>query len=226
MKPHVENSRRKFIGTLAASAGMAGIASPLLATSLPTSPVSSTKINESEAWIEKIKGSHRIVYDAPEPHDGFPFIWTWAFHLTNNQTGTSDEDMTAMVVLRHNAIPFAMKDAVWSKYKLGEAFHITDNTTGKPAIRNPFYIPKEGDYPIPGIDGIKRLQERGAMFCVCELAINVMSGFISNSMGLDHEDVKKDWHNNILPDIQLVPSGVWALGRAQEKNCGYIYAGG
>jgi len=31
--------------------------------------------------------------------------------------------------------------------------------------------------------------------------------------------------NGVLPDIQIVPSGVWALGRAQEKGCGYIFAG-
>jgi len=29
----------------------------------------------------------------------------------------------------------------------------------------------------------------------------------------------------VLPDIQIVPSGVWALGRAQQKGCGYIFAG-
>jgi len=226
MKTQNENSRRKFIGALAATAGLAGLTPPIFANSFHPNQTNGLNFNESEAWMENIKGSHRIVYDAPEPHDGFPIIWTWAFHLTNNMTGIPDEDMTAMVVIRHNAIPFAMKDAVWNKYNLGEAFHITDNTTGKPAVRNPFYIPKEGDFPIPEIEGIKRLQERGAMFCVCELAINVMSGFVAKAMDLNHENVKNDWHDNILPDIQLVPSGVWALGRAQEKNCGYIYAGG
>jgi intracellular sulfur oxidation DsrE/DsrF family protein len=30
----------------------------------------------------------------------------------------------------------------------------------------------------------------------------------------------------LLPGVQVVPSGVWAVGRAQEKGCGYCYAGG
>jgi len=182
--------------------------------------------NDADAWFNKVKGSQRVVYDAPEPHAGFPFIWSWVYYLTNNQTGTPDNDMTAMVVLRHNAIPFAMKDQLWEKYSFGEMFGVMDNTTTVSALRNPYYIPKEGDYPVPGIDGIKRLQERGAMFCVCEMALTVYSGMAAQKMELKPEDVKEEWISGVLPGIQIVPSGVWALTRAQKKDCGYIYAGG
>jgi hypothetical protein len=41
----------------------------------------------------------------------------------------------------------------------------------------------------------------------------------------DAAAVKKDFLANILPGIQPVPSGVWALGRAQEKKCAYIFCG-
>jgi hypothetical protein len=44
-------------------------------------------------------------------------------------------------------------------------------------------------------------------------------------MKMDVETVKKEWTAGILPNIQLVPSGVWALGRAQEKGCTYCFAG-
>jgi hypothetical protein len=37
--------------------------------------------------------------------------------------------------------------------------------------------------------------------------------------------VKKDWISGILPGIQLVPSGVMAVNRTQEKGCTYCYAG-
>lgn len=218
------NSRRKFIGTLAATAGAAGLASPLVAKA--DLKRETKAVGEADAWFKNVKGKHRVVYDAPEPHAGFPFIWAWAFYLTNNQTGTSDEDMTAMVVLRHNAIPFAMEDGLWKKYNFGETFKVTDNTTKAPAVRNPFYTPQEGDYPMPGIDGIKVLQDRGAMVCVCDLALSVYSGAMAQGMNLDAEEVKKEWIAGVLPGIQVVPSGVWALGRAQEKDCAYIYAGG
>ena len=44
-------------------------------------------------------------------------------------------------------------------------------------------------------------------------------------MSLDSNDVYNDMVNGVLPGVQLVPSGVWALGRAQQNGCGYIFAG-
>jgi len=44
-------------------------------------------------------------------------------------------------------------------------------------------------------------------------------------MGMDPAEVKKDWVSGILPGIQVVPSGVLAVNRAQEQGCTYCYAG-
>lgn len=216
------SSRRKFVGAMAAGASalMAGI------PSAEGNPLNTTRAGEAEAWFNKVKGSHRIVYDAPEPHDGFPVIWSWVYYATNNETGSADNDLTAMVVLRHNAIPLAMEDRLWEKYRLGETFKINDNNTGAPALRNPFWIPQGKDFPVPAIEGMKRLQERGALFCVCNMALTVYSGVVAAAMGMEAEAVKKDWLSGILPGVQVVPSGVWAVSRAQEKKMAYCYAGG
>ncbi len=217
-------SRRRFVGQLAV-----GAAAGLTAISGFQNPVSGSSIKisaDAENWFKKSKGSHRIVYDASEPHQGMPFIWSWVFYVTNNETGTPDADMTAMVVLRHNAIPFALHDRLWKKYNLGEVFKVTDNTTQKPAIRNPYYMPQPGDFPAPGIEGIQKMQTRGAMFCVCNMALKVYSGMVAASANLNPEEVYKDWMSGVLDDIQIVPSGVWAIGRAQENKFAYCYAGG
>lgn len=219
----LNSSRRAFVGSLAAGAGMlAGLPSSLAA--VPSTDPS--VYADAEEWFKKIKGKHRIVYDASEPHDGMPIIWSWVFYKTNNQTGSPDNDLTAMVVLRHNAIPFAMKDDLWAKYKFGEVFKINDRTTQAAAVRNPYYDPKDGDFPLPGIDGIQKLQSRGALFCVCDMALTVYSGFVAKAANLNPEEVKKDWVSGVHPGVQIVPSGVWAIGRAQEKGCAYCYAGG
>lgn len=219
---HIQSSRRTFVGAIAAGAtGLLSVPATILAKTMETS--SGT---DAEAWFKKVKGKHRIVYDATEPHAGFPVIWDWVFYKTNNDTGTADNDMTGMVVLRHNAIPFAMEDRLWEKYKLGEFFKINDNNTNAPAIRNPLYEPQGKDFPLPGVDGIKALQDRGSLFCVCNMAIAVMSGFHAQQTGADAEAVRTDWLSGILPGIQVVPSGVWAVGRAQESGCAYCYAGG
>lgn len=225
MKTKNNNSRRQFLGAIAlgATASTLGmLTNPIYAKSLADMEL---ELDNSEAWFKKIKGSHRIVYDGSTPHGGFPIIWNWAYYLSNNGTGTKDEDMTAMTVLRHSALGLALEDKLWKKYNLGELFNVTDNSTGKPSLRNPYYEPQDGDFPLPGIDGIKRLQERGAMFCVCDLATKVYSNAVAQKMNLDPAKVYEEWVAGILPGIQPVPSGVWALGRAQENGCGYIFAG-
>ena len=226
MKTNNKNSRRQFIGAMALGATASTLS--VLTNSVYAKENASFDIKtmeDADEWFNKVKGSHRIVYDGSTPHGGMPIIWTWAYYLTNNGTGTPDDDMTAVTVLRHEAIPYAMEDRLWEKYKFGEMFKVNDNSTGAASLRNTVYEPKDGDFPLPGIDGIKRLQERGAMFCVCNLAMKVYSHFIAQGMGLDENDVYNDFVSGIHPGIQIVPSGVWALGRAQEHGCGYIFAG-
>jgi len=226
MKTFENNSRREFLGALAlgATASTLSVLTNPIYANIPIDD--SKKMNDANEWFDKIKGKHRIVYDGSTPHHGFPIIWNWAYYLTNNGTGTPDEDMTAMTVLRHEAIPFAFEDRLWKKYPLGEVFNVMNKATEKPYDRNPYYVPQEGDFPLPQIEGIKRLQERGAMFCVCDLAMQVYSQAVAGKMNLETKEVYEDWTKGVLPDIQIVPSGVWALGRAQEHGCGYIFAGG
>lgn len=224
MKTNNRNSRRQFLGALALGATASTISvltNPIYASS---KTFNAKGMSEAENWFDNIKGSHRIVYDGSMPHHGFPIIWNWAFYLTNNETGTPDDDMTAMTVLRHNALCLAFEDRLWEKYPLSDVFNVKKGD-GSNYDRNPFYEPQDGDFPLPGIDGIKRMQERGAMFCVCDLATKVFSNAVATQMNLDPKEVYEDWVSGILPGVQPVPSGVWALGRAQEHGCGYIFAG-
>ena len=219
--------RREFLGSLAAGAATLGI-STLAPLGLSASPDLSTMAGEADAWFEKVKGKHRVVFDVPEPHEVFPFAWPRVFLMTNANTGTPEAESGVVVVLRHNAIPYAMNDTVWAKYKFGEVFKIDDAATKAPSVRNAFWKPKVGDFAVPGIGnvaiGINELQDSGVMFCVCDMALTVYSAAIAGAGG-DPVAVKKDFVANLLPGIQIVPSGVWALGRAQEKKCAYIFCG-
>jgi hypothetical protein len=57
------------------------------------------------------------------------------------------------------------------------------------------------------------------------MALTVYSGMVAQGAGKSAEEVKKDWVAGLHPGIQIVPSGVWAIGRAQEKGCAYCFAG-
>ena len=220
-------SRRGFIGTVAAGAaviGLSGLVLPLGAQAEDT-----PSLSDAEAWFDKIKGKHRMVFDATQPHEILPFAWPRVFLLTNQKTGSEEKDCTAMVILRHNAIPYAMQDDLWKKYKFGEVFKADDPATKTAAVRNPFWKPKPGDFKVPGIGpvaiGINELQDSGVMFGVCDVALTVYSTVVAEGMKLNAEEVRKEWVAGILPGIQIVPSGVWAINRAQERGCSYCFAG-
>ncbi len=229
--------RRKFLSTIATGAAALGISafgSTALAKAGALSPVENNHNdpNDADDWFKKINGKHRVVYDVTQPHPGneliMPFAWARVFLMTNAATGTPEKDSSVVTVWRHSAIPFAMEDRLWAKYKFGEMFKINDSVTNAPAVRNMFWKPNPA-FSIPGAGpvpiGINELQDSGAMFCVCNMAITVYSAVAAQNMKLNHEDVKKDWLSGILPGVQIVPSGVWALGRAQEHKCAYIFAG-
>jgi intracellular sulfur oxidation DsrE/DsrF family protein len=221
----MNNSRRDFLEKLTLGSAV-GI--PALMSSITTqgNVIPDLSLFEgADDWFKKVKGKHKIIYDATEPNEGFPVIWSWVFYKTNNATGTPDDQLTAVVVLRHAAIPLAMDDKLWEKYKFGEMFKIND-ASNAPATKNIYNAPTEGRMAAMGIDGIKALTARGVMFCVCDMAMTVYSMGVAKSMNMTPEEVKKEWVAGLLPGVQVVPSGVWAVGRAQEHGCAYCYAGG
>jgi intracellular sulfur oxidation DsrE/DsrF family protein len=225
-------TRRNFLGSLATGAaalGIATFASPLRVNGETENPFEIPGDTNPDEMFKKIKGKHKVVFDVTEPHGVFPFAWARVFLVTNAMTGTPEKENSVVVVLRHDAIPFAMEDRLWEKYKFGELFKFDDPKTKAPSVRNPFWQPKPGDFQIPGLGnvaiGINELQDSGVMFCVCNMAMTVYSAVAAMNMNMDAAAVKKDWDAGILPNIQPVPSGVWAVGRAQEKGCGYVFVG-
>jgi hypothetical protein len=218
----VTTPRRGFLGTMAAAAA-AGLASltPLRLEAKPRTAPSTGMDAAFETWLNKITGKHKMVFDAPEVNDGMPVIWPRVWLNGNNENyGTKDADNSAVIVLRHSAIPIAMKDEVWAKYKLGEAFNIKAGDA--PAVKNGFadVMP----LPLPGT-GLKALLASGVLVGCCNVALTVYSAMVAQKMGLDAAAVKADWVAGLLPGVQVVPSGVLAVARTQEKGCGYCFAG-
>src|SRR5258706_7420727 len=237
--------RRGFLGMLASGAaalGLTALVSPLqlnaqqkkggekpMQAAMPKS--------EADMWFDKVEGKHRVVFDATRPNDVMPFAWPKVLLMTNIATGSPEADCGVVVVLRNDGIPYAFQDKMWEKYNFGELFKAADVGPGFQAAdaktatktRNPFWNSKHGDFAVPGIGvvdiGIKDLQANGVMFCVCNDAMTVYSAIAAGNMNMKPEDVYKECKENVIPGIQVVPSGVWAVGRAQEHKCAYIFAG-
>ena len=218
----VTTPRRGFLGTLAATAA-AGLASltPLRLEAQPRRGSTSGVDAAFETWLNRITGKHKMVFDAPEVNSGMPVIWPRVWLNGNNENyATKDADNSAVVIMRHSAIPMAMRDEVWVKYKLGEAFNIKDGEAA--ATKNIFA--KVMPLPLTGT-GVEALLASGVMFGVCNVALTVYSAMVAQKAGLDAAAVKADWVAALLPGMQVVPSGVLAVARTQEKGCAYCFAG-
>jgi intracellular sulfur oxidation DsrE/DsrF family protein len=225
----VTTHRRGFLGRLAAGAaafGLGGVAAPGAAAARPTMRRGHESADPAfEAWLNKITGEHKMVFDAPAANQGFALAWARVFLNTTNDTyGTTDADNTVVIVLRHSGIPLGMGSAMWAKYKFGEFFKVNDGTTKAPAVRNPWSHPNAGELLLPGM-AIDELAAKGVLFGICNVALTVYSGFAAKSMGMQAEAVRQDWLANLLPGVQVVPSGVIAVNRAQELGCAYCFAG-
>jgi intracellular sulfur oxidation DsrE/DsrF family protein len=222
-------NRRGFLGSLATGAAAVGLASLTPSIPLHAEGITNFSDDDPDAWFNQIKGKHRIMYDVPRPNEVFPFAWPKVYLMTNEKTGTPPADCSVVVVLRHDGICYAFNNSMWEKYKFGEMFKAPDPLTKAPATRNPFWQPKTGDFKIPGVGnveiGINELQANGVMFCVCDVAMTVFTAIVAGNLKKEPADVKKEWMDNLLPGVQVVPSGVWAVGRAQEHGCHYCYAG-
>ena len=220
--------RRGFLGSIATGAATLGLASlvkPFNASANTKFQSASPLAGDFETWLGKIKGKHRQLYDTPESNNGFVFAWSRVFYMTNNAVGVPDDDISIVIVLRHEAIPYGMGHDLWAKYKFGENFKINDDATKAAAVRNPFYQPKEGEMKLPGMS-IEDLQKSGVLIGICDMALTFYSKFVfAPKMNMDADVIKKEWVAGVLPGIQIVPSGVLAVNRAQEHGCTYCFAG-
>lgn len=217
--------RRGFFGRLAAGtlafAGAGVVAPRVLIAEAATAPEGAG----SDDWLALITGSHRQYFDAVSVNDGFPLGYAMNFMDTMVATyKVRDKDISAVVGLRHFSIPLAFNDTIWAKYKLGEFFKVNDPATKAPAVRNPYAFAKEGELIFPGM-AFEKLQARGVLFVVCNVALNVLSGFTAGAAGLPKEGAREEWLAGMFKGVHVVPSGVLAVNRAQKKGCTYCYAG-
>ena len=104
--PNQSTHRRGFLGKISATAAALGLGG-LVPRSLAAEPATRSSAADPayEAWLSKVTGKHKMVFDAPEPNGGMPVVWprVW-LDTTNANYGTTDTQNTAVIIVRHGAI--------------------------------------------------------------------------------------------------------------------------
>ena len=225
--------RRSFLSKLAAGAAIGGgtlfSSQSAAAQSTSAGPWRPAR-HAQDDWFDQIPGSHRFIIDTTSPLGlGSALLYTNNFFVANQQGyGLGNADAAVVIVLRHNSTGFAFSDAMWAKYStaIGEAAGNFDDpkTKTKPTIN----VYNSGSYlgalPNGGVT-FDALIGRGVHFAVCQMATRRFAGAIAAAHKLDAEAVYKELTSNLVRNSHMVPAGIVAVNRAQERGYAFANAG-
>lgn len=176
----------------------------------------------NDAWLDGLKGKHRQLFDSPEPAGGIPLVHILNYYETYNKAyGVKDKDINAIGTFYGATTFYAVNDAAWAKYRLGEFLKTNHPKSGQPAAANPWReAPEIIGLTLPQAS-IESLQQRGATFIVCNNALTIFSGLLAKARGLEAAAVYEDLKASLLPGVVLVPGMVVAIEKAQARGISY-----
>ncbi len=184
--------------------------------------------NYDMTWASRVTGKYRMAFDAPEVKDGISLHQARSFLAGYAQVyGLKDADLSAVLIIRHAAVPMVLGDALWDDGAFGEKEKLKDPVTGEPTKRNPFInIPAGAQHALSWPDGaLDNLMARGVIVLACDLALGNVAGQIAARKKIPRTDARQLITDHILPGVVRMPSGIFATCHAQGVGCGLMYAG-
>jgi hypothetical protein len=219
--------RREFLGRLAAGAVALGLTGSV-SKAFAADRVNRGDITPSDKWLASVTGKHRQFFDMPGHENAMGLLRVRNYLNTLRDTyHVIHPDATAVVSLYGFTTLLGFNDAMWKKYSLGNVLKVMDGSNA-PATGNVFYAAPAGaaslsvtgaPIPIPADTSISALQERGAVFIMCNNAFNLWMGLLG---GAKSAELRKEFEANMLPGIFLVPAMVVAVNQGQTHGCTYM----
>ncbi len=221
-------ARRLFLGKLGLGAGVVGAA--VAGSSAAMAQVAGNTSwkparHEQDDWMEQIPGQHRFIFDTNLP-DAMGMAVQFAsnyYRVNRDAYGLQDSDLAVIIVARHRSTEFGYNDAMWAKYGKQFSEHAMFSD---PAIKEP---PKINMYMTEGLDvnqagGMADLIKSGVHLAVCGTASRGLAGRIARATGSDADKILEEMVANLVPNAHLVPAGIVAVNRAQERGYSFVHA--
>ena len=222
------DNRRSFLSGLGTAVAALGLGAGRAAAQPPAGGFTPARHAQDE-WLAQMPGKHRVVIDAVTPAAAGAAVLFAANLFSTNKSAYSleDKDLGIVIVMRHDASPFALNDAAWAKYgkALSGALDFTDPKTKQPPAAN-LYNAKGYGLALTNLGNtIDSVIQRGAVIAVCELATHFAASQVAKAVGSTPDAVYNDFKANALPNSRFVSAGVVVVTRAQEMGYSLIYAG-
>lgn len=223
--------RREFLGRLAAGAVAIGLTGSV-PRALTAEPSTGHDLKPSDKWLESLKGKHRQFFDMPNHENGMGLLHVRNYLNTMRDTyHVTHPDVTAVAGLYGMTTMLGFNDAMWQKYGVANPIKVMDGSKA-PATSNVFYKAPAGSaslslsgapLQIPADSSISSLQERGAVFILCNNAFNLWMGMLAGWDAAKSAALRQEFEANMLPGVFLVPAMVVAVSQAQTHGCTYMY---
>jgi intracellular sulfur oxidation DsrE/DsrF family protein len=178
-------------------------------------------------WLDQLPGQHRFVFDTTG-YQGFGEALLYAnnFYIANESGyGLKNSDLAVVIVARHMSTLFAYNDAMWAKYgpAMGGLAKLQDPSTKQPPKVNLYNAAAAaaGDLPSMGVT-LDSVLKRGVQLAVCQMATRFIAGGLAQAAGGTADAIYSELTSNLVSNSHLVPAGIVAVNRAQER--GYAFA--
>lgn len=211
------SNRRGFLGTLAAASGTRATGLGANAKTAQAAPATETT-KWDMSWVTRVASAkHRMLFDAGDVEDGTVLFNAWTWLRDYKDIYNADSDMAAVMVIRHSAMPIILGDDIWSRLQLGMETKMKDRAGNADLLRNPFINkkPEEGA-------AVDALIKRGVIVLGCNMALGNYVMKLAASENISNEEARAKIMASLVPGVILMPSGIFAVGRAQEAGCHYM----
>lgn len=217
------SGRRSFFTRLNAGlAALAGVGGIAMAQSKQTAARWEPARHDKDDWLDKPSTRHRLLFDTTSSEGvGNALAFADNFYRVNkNEYGVENSELAVVIVLRHRSAAFGYSEAMWKKYgtTLGERSKVEDPKTHAAPVVNLYNASGYGELiPNRGIT-FESLSKLGAQFAVCTLSTRANAGLIARAVGSTPAAILEELTSNLVSNGRMVPAGIVAVGRAQERG--------
>jgi hypothetical protein len=177
------------------------------------------------SWADRVQGKFRAVFDSPAVSEGAglfrAMVWCDEY---KSVYGTERSEMSPVLVVRHEAIPLAMNDEYWKRFKIGKEVKLRTPEGKKWAEANPIRVSPPGTPEKFANYNLEHFIGEGGIVLACNLAFSEVVAKFKREDKLEDDAARQRAREHLIPGVILQPSGVFGVLRAEEAGCRYILA--
>ena len=228
-------ARRSFLSKLGIglTAGGAGLGTAVVSAQTPGNGESGrwqSARHTADDWLDQIPGKHRLVLDTTTPQgfgDALAFLNNY-FTVNQNAYGLQDADLAVVLLARHLSTLFAFNDSMWAKHggTITQRTNFNDPKTKQPPHDQSLQL----HHPRHRADQSRQHAGQPAQARIVPGGLPGVNPWIAGTIAMATGATADAVYNELVANLvsrnaHMVPAGIVAVNRAQERGYSLVAAG-